>query len=166
MTAANARRFDAETLYAALDAQRRSRGLSWRQVSLEVGVSASTLTRTAQGGLLEGDGMLAMVRWLGRSPESFSRGGVAISTRPMTVADAGTSGKHLRFDTKALYAALDARRRSRGMSWQQVALEVGGVNASGLIRLAKGGRIGAHNVLAVAGWLGRTVASFTRLTDW
>ena len=67
-------RFDARALYAALDSQRCLRGMSWRQVALEVGVSTSTLTRTKQGGRLEVDGMLAMVRWLGRTVESFTRG--------------------------------------------------------------------------------------------
>jgi len=67
-------RFDAQALYQALDTQRASRGMTWRQVAEEVGVSASTLTRTKQGGRLEVDGMLAMVRWLGRTVESFTRG--------------------------------------------------------------------------------------------
>jgi transcriptional regulator with XRE-family HTH domain len=66
-------RFDARLLYAALDAQRRARGLSWRDVALEIGVSSATLTGTKRGGRLEVDGMLAMVRWLGRTAESFTR---------------------------------------------------------------------------------------------
>lgn len=66
-------RFDAAALYEALDAQRRSRGMSWQQVAREIGVSASTLTRTKQGGRMEVDGMLAMVGWLGRTAESFTR---------------------------------------------------------------------------------------------
>ena len=70
----NTGRFDAQALYAALDSQRCSRGMSWRQVALEVGVSASTLTRTKQGGRLEVDGTLAMVRWLVRTVESFTHG--------------------------------------------------------------------------------------------
>ncbi|MBZ5633196.1 MAG: hypothetical protein LAO55_08705 [Acidobacteriia bacterium] len=69
-------RFDAQALYDALDSQRSARGMSWRQVALEVGVSVSTLTRTKQGGRLEVDGMLAMVRWLGRTVESFTRGAI------------------------------------------------------------------------------------------
>jgi len=73
-TDANAGRSDARALYAALDEQRRSRGISWQQVALEVGVSPSTLTRTKRGGRMEVDGMLAMVRWLGRTVESFTRG--------------------------------------------------------------------------------------------
>ncbi len=69
----NSGRFDPEALYAALDEQRLARRMSWRQVAAEIGVSPSTLTRTKQGGRMEVDGMLAMVRWLGRSAESFTR---------------------------------------------------------------------------------------------
>lgn len=54
-----------------MDAQRRFRGLSWAQVAAEIGVSSSTLTRTKRGGRMEVDGMLAMVRWVGRTVESF-----------------------------------------------------------------------------------------------
>lgn len=67
-------RFDSAALYAALDAQRRSRGISWSQVSAEIGVSVSTITRTKLGGRMEVDGMLAMVRWVGRTVESFTFG--------------------------------------------------------------------------------------------
>ena len=66
-------RFDAAAHYTALDAQRRSRRMSWQQVASEIGVSASTLTRTKRGGRMEVDGMLAMVGWLGRTAESFTR---------------------------------------------------------------------------------------------
>ena len=66
-------RFDPQALYAALDAQRQERGLSWQDVARETGVAAATLKRTALGGRLEVDGMLAMVAWLGRSVESFTR---------------------------------------------------------------------------------------------
>jgi len=66
-------RFDTVALHTAMDAQRRARELSWQQVSAEIGVSASTMTRMKDGGRLEVDGMLAMVRWLGRTVESFAR---------------------------------------------------------------------------------------------
>ena len=66
-------RFDARALYEALDAQRASRGLTWADVARETGVAVATLKRTADGGRLEVDGMLAMVTWLGRSVESFTR---------------------------------------------------------------------------------------------
>jgi len=68
----NSGRFDARALYDALDDQRRSRAMSWQQVAEETGVSSSTLTRTRHGGRMEVDGTLAMVRWLGRTIESFT----------------------------------------------------------------------------------------------
>jgi hypothetical protein len=58
-------RFDSKALYAALDAQRGARRMTWTQVAAETGVRAATITRTRAGGRLEVDGMLAMVRWLG-----------------------------------------------------------------------------------------------------
>jgi len=67
------KRFDAQALYRALDEQRRTRGLSWREAADEIGVSVSTILRTQQGGRMEVDGMLAMVEWLGVPVETFVR---------------------------------------------------------------------------------------------
>jgi transcriptional regulator with XRE-family HTH domain len=53
--------------------QRGKRGLNWQQVASEVGVSAATITRTREGGRMEVDGMLAMVRWLKVPVETFVR---------------------------------------------------------------------------------------------
>jgi len=66
-------RFDPQALYAALDLERRSRGMTWRQVAAEIGVSEATITRTRSGGRMEVDGMLAMVAWLGATVERFTR---------------------------------------------------------------------------------------------
>ena len=65
------RRFDTAALYDALDAERMRRAMSWAQVAREMGVSASTVTRTRLGGRMEVDGMLAMVGWLGVAVETF-----------------------------------------------------------------------------------------------
>ena len=67
------RRFDSKALYSALDAERESRGISWKQVAHETGVSVSTITRTRQGGRMEVDGVLALVGWLGAPVERFVR---------------------------------------------------------------------------------------------
>jgi transcriptional regulator with XRE-family HTH domain len=66
-------RFDTRGLYDALDTRRAERGLTWVQVAREIGVSAATITRTREGGRMEVDGMLAMVRWLGKPVEAFVR---------------------------------------------------------------------------------------------
>ena len=67
------RRFDARALYAALEAERAARGVTWAQIARETGVSASTITRTRRGGRMEVDGMLALVGWLGETVEAFTR---------------------------------------------------------------------------------------------
>ena len=65
------KRFDSKALYEALDRTRNDRGLTWSEVSAEIGVSVSTITNTRNGGRMEVDGMLAMVAWLGVPVETF-----------------------------------------------------------------------------------------------
>ena len=48
--------------------------MSWTEVGAELGIAPSTLTRTRLGGRMEVDSVLAMVRWVGRSVESFTFG--------------------------------------------------------------------------------------------
>ena len=63
--------FDNEKFYAALDAARAARGVTWKQVAVESGVSASTLTRMAQGKRPDVDGLAALLAWSGLDAESF-----------------------------------------------------------------------------------------------
>ncbi len=69
------RRLDPPALFAALDAERLRRGLSWSQVAAQTGVAANTLRRTRRHGRFETDGVLAMTQWLGRPVEEFTRPG-------------------------------------------------------------------------------------------
>ena len=48
--------------------------MTWEQVAGEIGVASATVKRTARGGRMEVDGMLAMVRWLNVPVEIFVRG--------------------------------------------------------------------------------------------
>jgi len=57
--------FDAQAFYRAMDAERLSRDLNWKQVAKQSGVSASTLTRLAQGRKPDVDSMSALVSWSG-----------------------------------------------------------------------------------------------------
>jgi transcriptional regulator with XRE-family HTH domain len=63
--------FDAEAFYAALDSKRQSRRMRWKQVAEESGVSASTLTRMAQGRRPDLDSMAALLIWSGLNADSF-----------------------------------------------------------------------------------------------
>jgi len=62
---------DVGSLYAALDAARTSKELSWRQLAKEIGVSPSTMTRMANGQKPEVNAFAAMIRWLNMPAEKF-----------------------------------------------------------------------------------------------
>lgn len=68
------RTFDAAAFFAALDAEREARGLTWKQVAAEAGVSASTLTRMGQGRKPDVDSLAALAGWSGLDPTDFIRG--------------------------------------------------------------------------------------------
>jgi transcriptional regulator with XRE-family HTH domain len=63
--------FDAAAFYAALDSQRQSQRLNWKQVAREAGISASTLTRLAQGRRPDVDSLAALLTWSGLKADQF-----------------------------------------------------------------------------------------------
>lgn len=65
--------FDSEGFYLALDSVRRSRDLNWKEVAKRSGVSASTLTRMAQGKRPDVDGLAALVTWSGLDADDYIR---------------------------------------------------------------------------------------------
>jgi hypothetical protein len=166
--------FSLRDLYAALDAQRQQRGISWAQATREMNgqssrasahhLSSSTVTGTRIGATAEGDGVLQMLRWLNRSPESFVPGHPKSGESSARLPNI-PSHKTLRFDTKKLHAALDAQRMEKKMSWAHLAKELR-LSASMLTHLSKGGRTGFPHVMRMVGWLARPAAHFTRASDW
>jgi transcriptional regulator with XRE-family HTH domain len=64
-------RIDVQGLYAALDAERSARGLSWRQLAKEIEVSPSLLSRLSNGLRPDADGFATLVRWLNMPGEQF-----------------------------------------------------------------------------------------------
>ena len=67
-------RFDVAALHAALDSERRSRRLTWKEVAADSGVSASTLTRLSQGRQPDVNSLAALTNWLGMSADHFMQG--------------------------------------------------------------------------------------------
>ena len=166
--------FDLKALYDALDEQRGSLELSWAAANREINrfktdghpIATSTITGLKSKAAGEGDGILQMLLWLRRTPESFVPGFEEADAERFRLRVVGED-QILRWDVKALHSALNAQRQGRGMSWQEVAQEVGGYNADGLTRLAKGrGRVGFPRVMRIVSWLGQPAATFTRASDW
>lgn len=63
--------FDSESYYRALDNIRGDKSLTWRQVSQATKVSASTLTRLAQGKNPDADSLSMLAAWSGLNPADF-----------------------------------------------------------------------------------------------
>lgn len=62
---------DVQALHAALDAARTEKGLSWRQLAKDLGVSASTISRMANGLKPDVTAFAAMTTWLHMPAETF-----------------------------------------------------------------------------------------------
>src|SRR4051794_39832040 len=99
------RDFDLKALYGALDERRRIRHMSWTAVAAEVNrhrtrlrpIAVSTITSLSTKPVGEGDGILQMLLWLGRPPESFVPGFAGINDRSFQLPDL-VRGQILRWD--------------------------------------------------------------------
>ena len=101
-------------------------------------------------------------------PEQYSAGHASTSSSPTaTLRDNFVRlGRHTvrRFDTRALYEALDHQRTARRLTWEAVAREIG-VSATTIKRTRRGGRMEVDGMLAMVGWLGVPVEAFVREVD-
>ncbi len=169
--------FDVAALQAALEARKAQRGLSWKTAADEVNraherravhpISPSTLSGLAgKRWGVEGDGVLQMLLWLERSPESFVPGHPGADLPEARLPDPGKGV--LRFDVTRIHAALDAGRQARGMSWGEVAAEVGGPpnTAESLARMGQARRAGFPWVMRLTRWLRAPAAAYTRVSPW
>jgi ribosomal protein L24E len=165
--------FSLQSLYEALDARRQARGLSWSAALREIRrasdhpgarpLSLSTVKGVGRRAIAEGDGVLQMLRWLNRTPESFMLGTQEIAETGGRLLEI-PAGKVLRFDTKKMFTALNARRAERKMTWAQVAEETGW-SVAALTRLSKGGRTAFPTVMRIVRWLGEPAVRFIRISD-
>lgn len=67
-------RFDIAGFHAAIDAQREAKGLNWKDVAEQSGVSAATLTRMSQGRRPGVDGLALLLAWSGLDASAFIPG--------------------------------------------------------------------------------------------
>jgi hypothetical protein len=145
------RHFDMQGLHASIEAARRAHGLTWAELLAEINrpfegtpsipISVSTMRGMLNKSSVTSAVVLQILRWLGRTPESFLSGGAAAPQPGEALPEPGP-GRILRLDTRAMHTALDAERLKRGMKWKQVAEELPGFTESMLTNLAKGPLIG------------------------
>jgi hypothetical protein len=166
--------FDVASLFAALDTERQARGLSWSGVARELWeqshllndrrrdhLSPATLTNIAKRQNTSCQHALFVLRWLGRSPESFVAGAKQEAPLPSAGPD-----RRLRWNLRALHAALDEQRRERGLTWAELARELDCTPSqlTGLrsARFATGMRL----AMRIGGWLEVPAADFVYVARW
>lgn len=167
--------FDLNALFAALDSERQARLLGWSGLTREINalfrdvpcrpIATSTITGLKGKREVIGNAALQMLVWLDRTPESFIPGYVN-SAKPAEALPRLRPNRILRFDTGAIFRAMDKVRVRRDLSWGEVAEEISGVSAAQLTRLGKGAGIGIVAAGRIAQWLGLPVASFTVESAW
>jgi hypothetical protein len=164
--------FNLRAVYEALDERRRDRQISWTVVASEVNrfrtrlrpIAVSTITSLQTKPRGEGDGILQMLLWLGRTPESFVPG-IADADAERFRLPTLTRGEILRWDTRALFLAVNAQRQERQLTWSQVAREVR-FTPGMLANLSKGPKVGFPRVMRLVRWLDRPAVAFTTIADW
>jgi hypothetical protein len=161
--------FDLAALSDALDARRQELGLTWQELAIRVTdrpsrgsgrrIAASTFKGMSRRSSVRDTVVLQALRWLGRTPESFVPGLRATPEHALPDDDTGRPA----LDTRAIYLAMNDRRTGQGLTWREVADELGrGFSPGMLTRLAGGTGIGFPRVMRIFQWLGRPVAEFTR----
>src|SRR5205809_5227304 len=81
--------FDGDAFYRALEATVSARSKTWKQVASETGVSASTLTRMAQGRGPDAASLAALSAWAGLNPSDFVKAPYK-GSRPEAIAQIST----------------------------------------------------------------------------
>lgn len=81
--------FDGDAFYRALETTVKAKSKTWKQVSEETGVSASTLTRMAQGRRPDAASLAALSAWAHLNPSDFVHMPYK-ATRPEPIAQIST----------------------------------------------------------------------------
>ena len=172
------RPFDIAALYSALDDKRTELGLSWQTVAKRLWelssnlndrrrdhpISPSTLTNMAKNPRTSCQHALFMLRWLGRTPESFLKGATYDDER--CALPAAGPDRRLRWALKLLYASMDEKRRQDGLTWPALAVTLGcSPNQLTGLRTAKYAT-GMDLAMRIVQWIGRPAADFVYAASW
>lgn len=169
--------FSCGALYDALDARRRARELNWYELADELWEQSAELNAERDDHPLCGGAIqrlpirdatscqygLFMLRWLGRAPEDFLTGPVR-DVGDVTLPEAGAD-RRLRWDLSAVHAALDAKRRERGLTWRALGDELG-CTPSRLTNLRTARLADMDLMMRIVQWLGRPAAAFIHPAAW
>ncbi len=169
--------FDFPAFFAAVDAERSRRGLGWYDAAAELWQQSAQLNAERDDHPLCGGALgrlgnrgetscqyaLFLFRWLARPPEAFLAG------PPQQVGDTALPqagpDRRLRWDLAQLHEALNEQRRSRELSWGQLAQELG-CTPSRLTNLRTARMADLELTMRITQWLRRPAAAFIHPTGW
>ncbi|NYJ73149.1 helix-turn-helix domain-containing protein [Allobranchiibius huperziae] len=170
--------FDFPQFVAAFDAKRRERGLDWFEFAGELWEQSSDLNAEREddhplcGGAVSRLGArgetscqyaLFMLRWLDEAPEAFLTGPV-VDVGDTRLPEPGPD-RRLRWDLPRLHTALNDERREQGLTWAQLAEQIGCTPAR-LTNLRSARQADLALVMRVTQWLGRPAAAFVHSARW
>ena len=148
--------FDYRMLWEALEDERVRRGLTKTALVKDIAwLSAGVIKKLEQGQATSCQHVTGLLRWLGRSPESFVPG---VKDDPAyALPDVGAYA--IRWSMPKLWAAVDARREASGASWATIESEF---EWPGMRSFGKDISYGIPMDLAmrVTQWLGMPAAAF------
>lgn len=171
-------RFDTEALYRSLDERREREGIGWYDLAGELWEQSAELNvqrpddHPLCGGAVQrletNDGTscqyaLFMLRWLDRAPEDFLTEPV-VDVGDTRLPKAG-AGERLRWDLAQLHTELNTRRQQEGLTWAELAEELGCTPAR-LTNLRTARLADMSLALRVTQWLGRPAAAFIHPARW
>jgi hypothetical protein len=170
--------FDCDTLFGALDAQRRDRELSWYQLADELWQQSSDLNEQRSGdhplcggavqrlqerGATSCQYALFMLRWLHRAPEDFLTGPV-LDVGDVRLPEAGTESR-LRWDLNQLHTELNEQRVLQKLTWADLAEELD-CTPSRLTNLRTARLADMDLVMRITQWLCQPAAAFIHPAEW
>lgn len=169
--------FDCDSFFAALDDERRVRGLDWNEVAVELygqsfalnaelmdhAICPGAVVRVHTRGTISCQYALFMLRWLDRAPEEFLTG-PDVDVGDVRLPEAGP-GSRLRWNLNELYTALDNEHRERCLTWVGLAHTLQ-CTPSRLTNLRTARLADMDVVMRVTQWLRRPAAAFIHPAGW
>jgi len=168
--------FDTGALMAALDVERGDRALDWNQLAVVLwdqsaelnartvdhDMCSGALIRHRKGTPMSCHYALILLRWVRRQPEDFLTGRV-VDVGRAPLPEAGPD-KRLLFDLAQVHGALNERRIDGGLTWGQLADEIG-CTPSRLTNLRTAKLADMDLTMRVTQWLEAPAARFVHPAD-
>ncbi len=147
-------RFDLNGFYAAVAQVVQTRGVTWRRVASDTGITQSSLTRLGQGHDIQGAALATLAAWASVNPADFVRQSgqntpIPLISKLLEADDRlTTSARQALLNTiRAAYESLASAEASPGSGAPREAIDTS-TGATEAARSAKGGRLGERRKVA------------------